>query len=117
MADSSSDYDRPSGAAACETYSSEKVPAAVIEVINPKRWQKEVTARRNEYARAELPEYVVVHRKIMRYERERCVPVGSLEPFHGQAVNEMVATERENIGTRGMWQGTRRKILDVIYYR
>lgn len=56
-------------------------------------WQKNATFKLSDYAGAGFSKYVFVHRKGVRNEAEGCVTVGSPEPFLGQAVNEIEASE------------------------
>lgn len=51
--------------------------------------------------------YTVLHRKLVGKQAEKEVFAGSLEPFHGQVVNEMKASDIEGSGDRRVCQGTR----------
>lgn len=72
------------------TYSERNIPVLVIQVTITSAWQRIWTTKRNELARVDFSEFVIVHRGRFGIEVEGCVIARSLEPFPGQAVDEML---------------------------
>lgn len=79
-----SESDSPGGTGARESYSSENVSAAVIEVTSFTTWRENVTAKCNEYARMRFLKYVAVHRQRAKSEVETDVSVGPLKLISGK---------------------------------
>lgn len=115
--DCSSNSDSTGDISARETYSRDTISIAVIDLASSTTWQEDVTAVWDEYAKTGGSEYVIAHRKGMGIKAENCITVGSVQPFLGQAVHEMVATEMGDIEAPRFRQGTTKTFLKGLYYR
>lgn len=80
----------PSRAHGRETYSEKIVPVTVIEITWLSTRQDDSTTKWNEYVHSGFPKHVIVHSAELGNEAKGCATVGSLEPYVGQAVDEMV---------------------------
>lgn len=61
-----------------------------LQVTGCTIWQEDFTAKSNEYAKAGILKYAVVHQK-QENQTEGCSTAGSREPFPGHTVDEMEA--------------------------
>lgn len=52
----------------------------------------------------DFPKYVIVHHGQVENEAEDCTTVGPLEPFQEQEVEEMMDSEKDNVGRRRLRQ-------------
>lgn len=77
--------------------------------------QDEVSAKSIKKARARNPKYVVVHCKEVGNKSQGCDVLGSLEPFPGQYVQEMVGIGTKDAEARETVQGTKKSDLDGLY--
>lgn len=102
-----SESDSPGKIGGVESHSNRNVPLAMIELASATTWQKDIIAKQEEYARLEIPKYMVVHGKGMRDGPEGCVTVGSLEPTSGQAVDVVVPSGMKDAEAQRFCQGTR----------
>lgn len=70
-----------------------------------------------EYARTVFSKYAAAQRKGTENETAEPATAGSLHPFSGQVVNDMVTAEMEDVRARRCRQGTRKTSLEKFCNR
>lgn len=93
-----------------KTYSKINDPVAANEITNRSTLQKDLTTKWNEHAGTGSLKYMVLHLAGVGSEEKRCVSMRSLVPFHGQAVDEMFATEMEDVEGGSSARARRRRV-------
>lgn len=89
----------------------------MIEVTSSSTWQKALTTKWNEYARAGSSKYVSVHFGRVGNKAEGCVIMEPLEPFRWQTVIEMMGSVRKHMAGRRFRCGKIKKSAEGFYYQ
>lgn len=98
-AESSSSFGSPRRVHGRAIYSEKNVLVSVIAVTSFLMCQEDLTTSWNEYTRTGFPKYVILHRGGVESEGEDCVAVRPQEPFREHALNEMVRSGTEDVGS------------------
>lgn len=111
----SSNSGGPGENGACETYSIKNSPVLMTEMTTPTTWQKDLTAKRNEYATGGIPKYMLVHRMRMANKAKKCVTVRPVKPFSEQTVHGTVGSAMQVVGAQKICRSPRRTGLENFY--